>query len=259
MRTFPETEDREEVEQLRAEPWMLDLLKLNPHYVFWGPHEDYMWKEGQGWDSRVILARWADMWGLDELNECVNFYFHVERESKDCEACERSGYNEATKALADDFYAFDKPRGAGWATRITQDEVEALVKEGRLMRWTHTSGPHGWQKKDPTYCPTADEVNAVNVAGGIDAHDAINRWILIETRAKRLGIWDRCVVCHGEGAIYTAPSAVAKLTLWMLHPRKGCSRGVEIERIERDELPTIFAWLREAAQRNAKRFAAIPD
>jgi hypothetical protein len=45
--------------------------------------------------------------------------------------------------------------------------------------------------------------------------------------------------------------------IWMLHPRKGCSRGVEVLEITESELPMVYAWLREAADRNAKRFTIL--
>jgi hypothetical protein len=58
MRSFdPNDEyDVEELEKLHAEPWMLCLLDLNPEYVSWGPHEDYMWrKEDAGWAAPVTI------------------------------------------------------------------------------------------------------------------------------------------------------------------------------------------------------------
>ena len=38
--------DREALERLNAEPWMVELLDLNPGYCSWGPHEDYMMRHG---------------------------------------------------------------------------------------------------------------------------------------------------------------------------------------------------------------------
>lgn len=245
MRTAPDETDAEEIERLNAEPWMLDLLALNPRYVYWGPHEDYMWKEGSGWDSRVILSAWSEMWALDELNECANFYFSVDRAAKKCEPCDGSGHNPATKRIADDFYNHSSHSGNGWNDAITQDEVAALWEQGRLK----------FDFKDGL--PSAERVNQWQRGRGI-GHDAINRWILVETRAKRLGVFGQCAVCEGHGDVFTAPAAAVSLTLWMLHPRKGCSRGVEIARIEQQELPAVFAWLRAASQRNTDRFGKIP-
>ena len=50
--------DEEEVKELNAEQWQIDLLKLNPEYVHWGPHEDYMYNDGKGWNGRVIHETW---------------------------------------------------------------------------------------------------------------------------------------------------------------------------------------------------------
>ncbi len=245
MRLTPDSSDTKEVQQLNAEPWMLELLALNPGYVHWGPHEDYMWKESNGWDGRVMLKRWSDMWKLDELNECANFYFSVERASKNCDSCSGSGSNPATKLIADGFYAHSSPTGRGWDADITEDEVDALWGEGRLR--------HDFKDGKPT----AAQVNARQSGHGFGVHDAINRWILVKARARREGVYGQCNTCDGRGYVFTAAFAVVTLTLWMLHPRKGCSRGVEVAKIERDELTEVFAWLREAAQRNADRFSLI--
>lgn len=240
MRTY----DEEEAAKINAQHWQLDLLKLNPGYVNWGPHEDYMWKEKEGWDAPAISETWADFgpWELDEYNECVNFYFSVIRDSKDCPTCGGNGYHPDAQGVVNTFYAHMNERGEHWNDKITQDELEALIEGGRANAET-----------------TVEEVNAQNRrgAGGV-GHDAINRWILTSARLKRLGIPERCPECEGDGSVFTAPAAHVTLTLWMLHPRKGCSRGVEISLIEEADLPDVFAWLREAAERNMQRFAKLP-
>lgn len=186
---------------------------------------------------------------------------------KTCKICNGSGYNPATRQIADYFYDLegygirwrydygfapdgtltDRPpwRIIGWTrawhNRITQDEVEALVAHGRLMDFTHLLGDDGWKlKKWDTkgfwcpkcheavpqlspehhtgYCtkcnrkmnllegndirlhtPSADKVNSWEDRGGIGGHDGINRWILIEARAKRLGAFGKCPKCKGRG------------------------------------------------------------
>jgi hypothetical protein len=244
MRTHdPDDEDdRTEAERSRIEPWMLEAIALNPEYVHWGPHEDYMWKKGEGWDCPVTVPSWSEFsWTLDELNECANFYFYAERDSQKCAACDGGGYNPETHALSEDFYDF-AGTGRKWNDKITQDEVDALWAERRL---------HQFNEK-----PTPDLVNARQRAGAM-IHDAINRWILIETRAKRLGVYGQCAACDGHGYVFTAEQARLGVVLWMLHPRKGCSRGVDIQRVERDQVPSVRAWLRDAAQRNAERFGKL--
>ena len=172
-------------------------------------------RRSSGWETRVLKKAWSDFqWGLNDLNECVNFYFSVERASVRCTACDQSGQNPATKRIADEFYAHSSPTGKGWDDAITDDEVDAL--------WEHERLKHDFKEK-----PSAAAVNARQRGRGM-GHDGINRWILIETRAKRLGVYGTCESCGGEGNIFTEPAAYVSLTLWMLHPRKGASRGVEI-------------------------------
>lgn len=260
MRSYPK--DSEELEKLKAEPWMLELLKYNPAYPHWGPYEDYMWKDGGGWDSRILNDSWKAFgpWDLDDYNECVNFYFDVERESKDCGACKGGGLNPATQAIDNDFY-----NGPAWRESITEDEVAALV-EAKRIGCEFDCEKKEWVLAGPT--PTAALINEINRVGqnqvgarsplGVVSHDSVNRYILVKTRATRLGVYGLCPACEGHGHVYTKPQASVNLVLWMLVPRKGCSRGVEVKNIKEEELPEIFAWLREAAQRNAARFKKIP-
>lgn len=262
MRDF----DESEVEELNAEQWQLDLLKLNPEYVHWGPHEDYMWNEGEGWQGRVIVGSWAEFgpWHLDGLNECVNFYFSVNRADEGCRSCGGNGYHPDAQKIVNSFYehqcaSVGLPRSEAWNDKITQDEVQALVDANRLIDFTSVFIPgEGWKRKDQHSVPTAEEVNEWQ-RGRYLGHDAINRHILIEARTKRLGIPRTCPECNGSGRIFTAPKAHASLTLWWLHPRKGCSRGIEVSRIEESDLPAIFKFLSDAADRNAERFSKIKD
>jgi len=239
---YPEI-NSEEIEQLRPTPWMLELLKKNPSYMGWGPGEDYMnspakEKEasGRGWDGSLQFKSWKDFgpWSLDDLNECVNFYFAIERDSKWCEKCDGQGYNERTSRLANDFYG-----PLGWSKQLTEDELKALKENNRVG--------HG---------ATLEDVNNGRALGPL-GHDAINRWILIETRARRLGFWGKCEKCEGLGEVFTQKNSHISLTLWFLHPRKGCSRGVIINKIKEEELPEVFKFLKHAAKRNADRFGKI--
>lgn len=116
-----------------------------------------------------------------------------------CKACDGSGYNPETKRISDAFYDFEGT-GNKWKDKITQDEVDALLAEKRLYDFTERGIEH----------PTAEQVNAwerhdpSSPVRGL-GHDAINRWILIETRAKRLGVWGHCQYCNGEGVLYSSP------------------------------------------------------
>lgn len=85
MRSYPDDDDdREELKRLNAESWMVEHLKLNPDYTCWGPGEDYMSTKGESWSSNQDVDSWQAFgpWGLDDLNECVNFYFEITRDSE---------------------------------------------------------------------------------------------------------------------------------------------------------------------------------
>ena len=248
MRTFPENEeDKKDIKELNAEPWMIEALKMNNCYCWWGNFEDYMLKKGEGWDSRIEHDSWESFgpWTLDEYNEVVNFYFEVSRDTKDCETCDHTGYNIETKKISDEFYPHMNPNRVHWDDKITQDEFEALKEHGRCRDFN-----------------TVEEVNKANSRESrnfLGSHDAINRLILIETRAKRLGVWGKCPTCEGNGYIYTEDKGHLDLQLWVLHPRKGCSRGVYIKNIQKEEFPEVIKFLKEAAKRNADRFSLLGE
>ncbi len=231
----------------------------------------------ESWGASQEVSGWSAFgpWELDDMNECVHFYFELERSSEKCASCDASGYNSETKAIADTFYdhgdySLDfvnwkivgsienarKPGGATgrrWHDKITQDEVDALVEAGRLRKWTES----GWQ----TVPRTAAEVNAANTEGAkhnheLD-HDGINRGILIETRAKRLGVYGLCPSCKEHGTVFTAPHGHLNIVLWILHPRKSCSRGVRVQNLSKIEAGKARRWLVKAAKRNAQRFEKL--
>lgn len=140
-------------------------------------------------------------WPVKEIwKGYLNPYY---KHRKECPFCDGSGHNPETKKIADEWYSFED-HSERWCDNITQDEVQALVDHNRLMDFTHTwSKEDGWKKKDPPYIPTAEEVNEWNKHGF--GHDAINRWVCVETRAKRLGVWGDCAYCSGEGELWETP------------------------------------------------------
>lgn len=167
-----------------------------------------------------------------------------------------------------EFRAFCEAMRSGdgyWSNKLVQEEVDALVEGGRLMDWTHEFEPgKGWKEKKggaKAHTPTAAEVNAEqdNPAPKrlSHGHDAINQGICVRTRCERFGIPVTCLDCKGHASVYTAPAATLGLTLWILHPRKGAARGIEIRSIEKKELKAVYKFLREGAQRNALRFEKV--
>jgi len=262
-------DDLIEAKKLNAESWQTDLLEMNPRYVHWGNFEDYMSTDKGGWDSRVNLSSWSEKFNLDELNELANFYFEVYRKNHQCEHCEGSGLNAATHQLSEDWYDFAET-GRKWCYKLTDVEVLALAKNGRLHNFTDESFHFDddlqkwavWKNNEKVFVdempklPSASDVNDKAKNGRGIGHDAINRWVCVDARAKHLGIYGHCEHCEG-GYMFDEDKAKVALQMWFLHPRKGCSRGVYIEDIKESEIPEVIAYLKEAKERNNNRFEGL--
>lgn len=146
------------------------------------------------------------------LHKVWKGYINPHRGPVECTLCGGSGLNAQTKAIEDSFYNFGN-RGRAWHDKITQDEVQALVYEGRLMDFTHTWTPgEGWKRRTDGYIPSAEEVNANQ--RGLCSHDAINRWILVKVRAKRLGVYGKCLKCRGKGSKFPAHTPHRPFNSW---------------------------------------------
>ena len=253
--------DVEEAERLGAPKWMLDLLQMNPGYTGWGPGDDYMKGPGEpgkhaGWDAAVVSDTWGNFCfrNQDDLNVVANFYFEAIRDSETCRTCGGNGYHPSAQYVEDSFYG---SRGSGWSADITMDELQALQDAGRCGKWNPDSKK--WEKQKVTQ-ELLDEVNRSNqrVGMGTYCHDSINRSILIRTRCERLGLPVTCDHCMGHGSVFTSPEPHLELVLWILHPRKGCSRGVVVKNILPMEVPEVFKYLREARTLMMERFGKIP-
>lgn len=248
MRYFPtDTYDFDDVARLAPPDWMMNALRMNPGYCNWGNHEDYMIKDGHGWDSRQSVASSTEFtWGLDDLNEVVNFYFNITRPAHECRPCRGRGLAPEALLFDESFYRrFPVRASEDSGSNYLQCDVDALWEARRLERNIETK-------------PTLEEFKA-NPAKylGCMGHDAINRGVIGEARAKEGGYEYICPDCDGHGQILTGEAAL-QLQLWVIHPRKGCSRGVLIENIPNEaELAKMVSYLKEARDRNANRFAGL--
>lgn len=143
--------------------------------------------------------------------------------SQTCKACDGSGLNPATKKLSDDWYTHLRTDGKeGWGKHLEQEDVQALIDADRLWDFTRVprtpeqveivrqkiaAGGNSWLPESNGFVPTAEEVNAWNREHF--GHDACNRWICVEARAKRLGIYGNCAYCE-DGEIW-ATEEIRKL------------------------------------------------
>lgn len=244
MRYFDKTNkyDLQEAKEMEVPSWMLDCLQMNPSYCSWGPYEDCM-TSGVGWNEALFFETFDEMFELDDLNEVVNFYFSVERNAEDCPVCLGTGKNKEVAELQRSWYDFER-RGDMWRDKLTHIEVDALVKEKRI-------NPRDFNVEHIT----PNIVNAAERDRSI--HDAINRAICIEARARSQGIWEDCPNCNGNGYLFTEEVPRLSLTLWVIHPRKGASRGVLIRHIPETKVNDAIILLAEASERNSDRFSKI--
>lgn len=280
IRYYPENQTEiDEAIANGAEQWMLDVLKGNYSYLGWGNGEEYMCDKNGGWNSPMEEKTVEGLVEQDDLNEVAHGYFFVHRESSKCTACDCTGYNPETRVLSERWYHdpsnnrssnlwYGRNLSEGWQYDITDDEIEALVRSGRLSdlvpervlfddeigSWIRHDGSK-WVPCDPPKMPSKDEVNAW--ARKSIGHDAINRGICVRTRATRLGFYGKCQVCGGDGRVHVEDEAHLGLQLWILHPHKGASRGMVIKDVTEDDLPLIRAYFRKAIERTIARMGGI--
>jgi hypothetical protein len=170
-------------------------------------------------------------------------------EPVNCKACLQTGLNPASLLLEKSFYDSDgcgsrwrydhgvapdgSPTDKGpwrilgttlrWCNKITQEEVNHLAAEKRLMDYTHTwTQEDGWQVREDGYIPSAEEINLREDTRGTRSHDAINRGILVEFRARKMGIYGLCEHCHGYGEVWKDEATKLAFDAWEpTFPREG--------------------------------------
>jgi hypothetical protein len=231
--------EQADAERLGAEPWQIELVKLNPEYCGWVEYT-------------IEYGSWGDFgpWHLDDLNELAAFYFTVDRDNEECPVCLGNGYHEKAQQVVRTFYQHSCHRGeTEWCDKITQDELDYLIEKGRINEGASLS-----------------EVNLANSPGrpmplggrkGVVNHDGINRCYLIEKRLERLGLPKVCENCEGHGYVFTSPTPRVDLALWIRQPRKERSHRVLVKHIQKDELGDVREFLAKGAKRVLDQFSVI--
>jgi len=184
-------------------------------------------------------------WSINKRWEgFVNPYYE---KCKKCPHCDGSGYNPETKKISDDWYDFAQS-GRRWCNKITQDEVDKLVEEGRLMDFTHRLDSEGWRPIDPPPKITAEMVNAWAGSKRL-GHDAINRTVCVRQRARRLGVYGHCPACGGRGDSWETPQAKADAEAWEpTDPPTGDGWQLWETVSEGSPISPVFATAEELAQ-----------
>lgn len=157
-----------------------------------------------------------------------------------CEPCKGSGWNDACRQLARDWYDHDgfrsrwwydyktgmdgKPASGPpwkvfgesrtWQHSLVQEEVDHLIEEGRLNGYVSTwdDVERKWVRDPSKPWPTAEQINH-DMHYGM-GHDGINHALMVRFRAKRLGIYGVCAHCAGKGHAYSSPEIEAEAEAW---------------------------------------------
>lgn len=159
-------------------------------------------------------------WPLDTIWE--GFLMPDRLDSLPCPACDHgqgsSGWTAEATALDRTFYP--GYGHTGWHDKLEQDEVDRLVREGRLrqLMWREPTPDNPRDREWVTVPRTAAEVNAANAPGSsiFDNlnHDCINRGILVAFRCEKLGAPSTCGQCDGRGGVEAYPGQRAEAEAW---------------------------------------------
>jgi hypothetical protein len=146
-----------------------------------------------------------------------------------CPECKGCKSNANTREVHRSFYDLEK-NGGKWHDNITQDELDVLVKCNRY----------------PGQVPTLAEINARQAKGGLDAHDGINRRLLVETRAKRMGVYGPCPRCWGDGRLWPAEWTKIAAEHWQkFDPPRGDGYQLWEDTTEGSPVSPVFSTLDE--------------
>lgn len=246
-----------------AKDWQLKALHYNPNYVYWGNNEDYM-SSGSGWSEPLNISSYSDFsFELDELNELVNFYFFIYKDTKQCPDCEL-GYSKEYEEERSIYYNRPFYELCPKQKRILVENGRVFVEKQKFYKKNNKWFLNSVEIKEPSYLwndswafyPEYKNIKsskAKKIATFFG--DAIDSHLIIKA-ALADGVDHVCNTCNGKSKLAISDCKLG-LQLWFLHPRKGCSRGVKIELILEDDLPKAISFLKKAKERNNERFSKL--
>lgn len=167
--------------------------------------------------------------------------------SIECPACGGSGLNPETKRLEDNWYTWSNHDGKeGWGHHLDQEDVDALWDRGRL-------------RFDFSEKPSAKEVNQWSRHSF--GHDALNQWICVTARAKRLGFYGKCELCKGDGVLFVTEDVKRLHEEWVdIEPPSGDGFQLWETTSEGSPVSPVFKTLDELCEwcaYNATTFASF--
>jgi hypothetical protein len=234
-------------DDLNAERWQLDLLKLNHGGCYqWQPGNDLMGRIDEGdWDSSLFFENWAAFTQreVSQFNLVADYYFYLCRENEDCKACDGSGLSPRAKNLSKELHELALIKGE--VTYFLQEEnIESLMASKAIP---------------DIFGEVSSETQMVEMIkdGTISSIGFFSHKACLEGKARSLGFERDCHECNGKGFNFSQDKAHASLVVWMLHPRFGASRGIEIKEIQEGEIPEIQSFLQDAATLNQQRFKSF--
>lgn len=204
----------------------------NDSYNSWGNGQEYM-SSGKGqWNSDIELESIDEMWELDDLNECVNFYFRAEKKARKCSKCNGFGTTERAEEERNAIH-YNK-------NYLDYEDVVGLYED----EWLKT------KPKDLNDFRTNPEYRYFDI-------DALRIHTIVKRRAERKGFEYLCPECQGNGHVEINKEYSLSLQLWIIHPRKSSSLGVLIHNIKEQDLPKVFELLNSARERFNNKFSKI--
>ena len=160
---------------------------------------------------------------------------------------------------------------SSWSHHLDEQDVAALLKAGRLSDFTRRprteeqkaeyeriEAVNNANRANPVkgykyeffsngYIPTPQEVNDWSIGGF--GHDAINCWVCVKAKAKRLKYPTSCAVCKGEGSLWDSPENKHRAEHWkQLEPPTGDGYQMWETVSEGSPVSPVFATPEELAR-----------